>query len=452
MFFGYYLMSFHRKKRLFPKLPPKLVQQIAIIYLVAVIFSTWGFATGFFRVFPFQTIKKVKEETEELFLRGRVQAQLRKNKFDFTGFKVANNAGVFDSKKAGFVDNGYLLVTRFSVVENQAIVELVRLKDHTVLHKWVPPLLEIINRSKTFSKTSAQFQIIHPWLLKDGSLVFHPNYGPLTRIDANSNIIWILDDNFHHAIEMGPDGNFYIPTVMDAPLLPPEIEYQNDAYAVVSQDGRLLSKHSAGKILLDNGYDALFLGIGEFEEDRLHLNDAQPVWKDAGEARKGDIALSMRNISTIMLYRPSTGKVIWLKTGPWLNQHDIDILANGTYSIYGNDMYRYKDKTKKTAEMSAFGHSDIYVYDPTTEKTTKPYTEMFKKLELYTGTAGLARILPNGDAFIEEYDTHRLLRFSPSEERWSYVNGAGADKTTSGELGWCRYFTEQEMKELKWKM
>ena len=54
--------------------------------------------------------------------------------------------------------------------------------------------------------------------------------------------------------------------------------------------------------------------------------------------KKGDIAFSSRHLSTVFLYRPDE-KIIWLKSGPWLAQHDIDYLGEGIFSIYGNNNY-----------------------------------------------------------------------------------------------------------------
>ncbi|MCH8857610.1 MAG: hypothetical protein IIA03_15585, partial [Proteobacteria bacterium] len=63
-----------------------------------------------------------------------------------------------------------------------------------------------------------------------------------------------------------------------------------------------------------------------------------PVQPASGAAASiTDVVLSARNISTVFLFRPSTGKIVWLKTGPWLNQHDVDYHGNGNYTIFGND-------------------------------------------------------------------------------------------------------------------
>ena len=72
-------------------------------------------------------------------------------------------------------------------------------------------------------------------------------------------------------------------------------------------------------------------------DDPIHLNDIEPVRKDGPYWRKGDLFLSLRSPSTVMLYRPSTNKVIWRKDGPWSKQHDVDILDDHRISIFNNN-------------------------------------------------------------------------------------------------------------------
>ena len=59
--------------------------------------------------------------------------------------------------------------------------------------------------------------------------------------------------------------------------------------------------------------------------------------KDGPYWRKGDLFLSLRSPSTVMLYRPATNKVIWRKDGPWSKQHDVDILDDHRISIFNNN-------------------------------------------------------------------------------------------------------------------
>jgi len=69
------------------------------------------------------------------------------------------------------------------------------------------------------------------------------------------------------------------------------------------------------------------------------------------------------------------------------------------------------------------------------------------KENIKTVTEGLVTILENGDAFIEQQNYGRLLRISPDQVRWEYVNKISAD--TVGELHWSRYIAADDI-DLRW--
>ena len=78
----------------------------------------------------------------------------------------------------------------------------------------------------------------------------------------------------------------------------------------------------------------------------MHLNDIQPVLYDGNYMKKGDLLLSVRNISLIILYRPSNNKILKIIEGEFLNQHDVDIINDSTISIYNNNLLRGVNKRK----------------------------------------------------------------------------------------------------------
>ena len=47
-----------------------------------------------------------------------------------------------------------------------------------------------------------------------------------------------------------------------------------------------------------------------FKSDPTHLNDIQPVLKDGPYFKKGDLFLSLKFLSMVILYRPETNKII----------------------------------------------------------------------------------------------------------------------------------------------
>ena len=140
------------------------------------------------------------------------------------------------------------------------------------------------------------------------------------------------------------------------------------------------------------------------------------------------------------MYRPKTNKIIWLKTGPWLNQHDVDFVGESKISVFGNDNIR------DMADIPFKGHNQVYIYDLEKSIVTVPYSDMLKKLEVRSKTEGLQEILDNGDVFIEEQNYGRILRISQDKVIWEYT--VKVDDNSLGMVHWSRYLTDEKIKQI----
>lgn len=428
----------------------KIISVVALLYLLSLGFFTWGLAAGHYHVFPWKQIEGLYWELHAFFTfkdgppksvkeKILLDIQERPTQFDFSGFKLRDST---------FHDTGYLLMPRYSKKDGQVIVELFSIADNKILHTWVPPLDEIFKTSnveQTGANSVKEYRAQHPLLLKDGGLIFTSGEGPMVRINACSELIWVNDRHFHHSIELNADGNLVVPIVM-APQVPQTVlPIRDDGFAIVSLDGKIINEYSVTDILLKNGYRGLIYGVGRFETDRIHLNDAQPILKDINGAQAGDIALSIRHLSTVLLFDPQTGKIKWLKTGPWLSQHDINLLDDGRYSILGNDIIRKQDTSQIFVKTDM---SNIYVFDANNGSIEKPYARVMAKHKIATGSSGRLNLLANGDAYIEESDKSRIMRISKDKVRWEYVNAVSPN--TVGAVHWTRYISQKEI-ALQWK-
>lgn len=356
----------------------------------------------------------------------------------------------------GFQDDGYLLIPRFDIELGQSIVDLLRLSDAQVLHTWVPDIQAINARSELHSifanletdNTPARYRIFHPLLMPDGGLVFQ-SASPLVRIDACSDIEWVLNGLFHHTAELAPDGNIWVPSVIEPSSMPERLfpYYRDDSIALVSPDGRLLRNDSVSRILLDNGYRGLLLGAGPYDINAIHINDIDPAWRDGRFWKRGDVLLSLRNRSTVFIYRPSTGRIVWSRTGPWLNQHDPDFVGDHQISVFGNDIVitpsaRIADLERNKEHYLAGESNQIYLVNLEDDSVRLPFEKGMRDHEVRTLTEGRSQLLDNGDVFIEETKYGRLLRMAGDGSlRWSYVN-----RLADGGLylvSWARYLTPQ---------
>ena len=351
-----------------------------------------------------------------------------------TGLKVENK----------YIDSNYILVATYDRKLDQSVAKLIRLSDQKVVHRWIPDYSQIIKLlgKGSFSWTSREIHnllLYHPLLLPDGSLIFNDAFSPLVKINKDSKLIWAAKGIFHHSVEKDAEGNIWAPSVITPSEFLPNVlvGLQDDAITEVSPEGKIIFRKSVAKILTENGYRVLLFGFGNYEKNLVHLNCIQPALTSGKYWLKGDLLISLRNKSTVFLYRPSTDKILWLKTGPWINQHDAGFIDSSRIRVFGNNMTRIFGR-----ERLVDGYNEEYVYNFKNNKTETPYTEFLKNAKISTLSEGRGNILPNGDLFVEETNNNRLLLGSKKNIIWQYVERI--DKNSVATLSWCTFITKQQ--------
>jgi hypothetical protein len=343
---------------------------------------------------------------------------------------------------SGCTDSGYILVTGYDKDAQQTVVKLFSLRDNKVLLTWKPDLNEfkkLPRKPSGFLKPDAFdntiFRTQHPWLTNDSGIILKGEYG-IIKLDKNSKVNWFVDGQFHHPTEQDADGNFWMgaivnPTKVDTTLYP---EIRDDAIANVSPEGKILFLKSITELLIENGYRYLVGSVSVYEPDAIHLNDIQPVLKTGPYWQRGDVFISMRNKSTLLLYRPSTNKVIWLQTGPWMNQHDISIIDSARIGVLNNSVVRNGKTFKVTT-----ANNNWFIYNFKDHSIDTPYAAFFAHNQIATKSEGRVSLMPNGDILVEETNYGRLMRGNNAGLCWSYVNLI--DEKHVGIMGWTRYYT-----------
>jgi len=361
------------------------------------------------------------------------------------------NSANFTQIDKNFKDDGILLISAYSKESSVSTVYLYDLRDNRKLWEWIPAPEDIVEASPSLISakkngmlwpihTRTLFRSQHPYLLANGSVILTGGDGPLARINSCGELVWVIDRQFHHSIE-GYGNNLIVPIVS---TLNTENDigksFRDDGYAIVTKEGKIIKEDSIINILKRGGYEGLLFGQS-IRDDRVHLNDAEVISHSDRYVKTGDIMFSARNLSTVFLYRPSEDRIIWLKTGPWLSQHDIDYLGNGKFAIFGNDV------DAASGDFADRKNSNVYVYDIKNGHISKPYETVFRDNKLLSPTEGRQRILDNGDAFLEITASGEMLRASSSKLRWKYVNRISNSEI--GALHWARYFNRKEI-NLDW--
>jgi len=353
----------------------------------------------------------------------------------------------------------YLLLSRYDGDLSESIVELVDLTSFEIVHTWNPhvdSINSLVSNSDpefeflTRDQNEQRFGISHPLLMPDGNLIFQSN-SPLIKIDLCSELVWQnSDDVFHHSNELDGDGNIWVPTHMFPFAVDEKYvgnnpnEFLDDAITKVSQSGEVLFQKSVAEILIENGMKHLvFPAHGKFVFDPLHLNDIQPVLKDSLYWKRGDVFISLKHPSLIVLYRPSSNELVWSSDGFMSQQHDVDILNDHQISIFDNNgIHSIKGYV-------ADDNNRVVIYDFETNAYSTYLMDSLVVQDVRTITNGRSQILDTGELLVEESNFGRSLFFNADGTlRWSHVNRASNMKVYP--VNWSRIlYTESDIAMVK---
>jgi len=324
-------------------------------------------------------------------------------------------------------DADYLALSRYDGDAGRGVVEIWDLNTQKMEFAWTVPVDEINERSNLNSynlvlkrdRTESRTVIRHPYIFDDGTLIFKART-PLAGVGPCRDIRFINDKTlFHHAVEVDEEGYLWIPTRREPTKVPyvDRERFIDDSITRITRDGEIVFQRSVAELLLKNGLQRYVYGRDAIDDNPIHLNDIQPVMSDGKYWKKGDVLLSLRNNSILMLYRPSTDEILWYKEGPWQHQHDVDVLDDHRISVFDNNMLKTWpfDRT--------LTHSRVLVYDFDTDSVVSPWEDVLAELDFHSETEGLHTIKPDGSIMLEEQNSGRVLMLNPDKKiDWEYVN------------------------------
>ena len=321
---------------------------------------------------------------------------------------------------------GYLVVARYVPLPEKdsaepdsihghtpIVVELIDLNRRKTVHSWKPILNDRLLRLRFY-------------VLPDGSLlagsIGNGDGGMTFRVDACSNVVWEQPLRAHHSYERGADGNIWSPWRIPNRIIPrTSPDRVADGFIKFSPEGEVLSRITLSGALMRAGHHRhLYNNDGTRAHAHVGMNDVEPVLQDGPFWRRGDLFVSLQVLSVVLLYRPATDEVLWLQAGPWLHQHDVDIVSDSEISVYSNNTFVDEDGDERVR-----GANEIYVHDFATGETRSPWREAMRRHDVRTRRRGGVAVFGDGSVMLEEADQGRVLMLSPDgEEVWSYVNRA----------------------------
>ena len=212
----------------------------------------------------------------------------------------------------------------------------------------------------------------------------------------------------------------------------------------MNTDGKILYQKSISELLIENNIlktsdlfdkETNISNLRNFKDgfDPIHINDIEPAMTSGKYWKKGDLFLSLRNKNSIVHFRPSENKVINYIKGPFLRQHDVDIISDYELSIFNNNISIHKKKI-----------SEIVIYNFENNSFKTKFEDQLENLDLFTYSQGLSEFFDDGSILIEEQNEGRIVLIDSKEKlEWEYVNKSSKNKVYF--ISWSRVIKNKNL-------
>lgn len=314
---------------------------------------------------------------------------------------------------------------------NEPAVRLIDMKGN-VLHEWRRPFSTVPMKPIGVSRPRPDpfVHIRQARLLPNGDLLaIYEGHGDtpygygVVKLDRHSNIVWTYPGRAHHQLDIGPDGRIYVLThrnVQDRSgryghLKSPRLD---DFLVVLSPEGKELKRIELIEVVRRSRFSQLlYMVSGMFLDDPLHANAVDYIDRreaaQFGFGKEGQVLLSFRELGgSIAVLDVEKEEMVWATTGPWIGQHDPDILPNGNILLFDNLGHHGRPE----------GASRVIEFKPETMEIVWQYTGT-RRDPLYSFIRSEQQRLPNGNTLITESDGGRILEVTPrGQVVWQFVN------------------------------
>lgn len=294
--------------------------------------------------------------------------------------------------------------------------------------------------SVRWSRQSSRRRISHPIFNGQSRVTFVCEHNDLVTIDLLNGIeVWRVRGAFHHSLEKDSNGDIWaISSQKRNDIL------EDNVMVKVSQNGKILKQISISNLLANSGFEYLLYGSSNprFIKDPIHLNQISPITTDAGKFRKGQLLISLRNLSTILLVDPENDKVVWLRSGPWMNQHCVIPTGQSTFSVFDNHSF----VDGRDFWIEAKWQTRILNYNIQTESVSEVPFDFGGLDKLQVVAQGRAIPLHSGFWMIEDSEQGTILIFDEKNLRFRWSN-----RYPNGNVGatlWSRYMKSDDVPAL----
>ncbi len=287
-------------------------------------------------------------------------------------------------------------------------VFLIDLEGRT-LHRWRYPFERAFpGRSPTVETPFFRRAQLTP----DGGLVALYQTGGLIVLDRSSHLLAAYPGGFYNDFFVEPGGRIWTISKeareVDGGGLFGKPEYVLEDFLVVLEpvEG---SFHEVRRVSLLDAFAgtpfAPLIAERRRTGDVFHANTVE-VFDGSLAGRSplyaaGNVLVSLREIDTVAILDPASGKVIWARRGPWIGQHQPTLLPSGRLLLFDNRGFR--------------GFSRVVEVDPAGGDLV-PVWAGDPPSAFYSEQAGSCQRLANGDTLITESEHARAFEVTPEGE------------------------------------
>ena len=352
-------------------------------------------------------------------------------------FDILADGPEFETRDADRLQPGLLLVVGVGADRKNFIKVIDR--NGTELQSWNPDWFEHFTDPEGVAASripnSQPGAPVHGAVVTaDGELVFNFEKLSTMRLDACGAAVWKLLNQGHHSIHQDRAGNFWVPVATERDGLHPDFRniggpHEEDFIQRIGAQGQVLMEKSLFEVMRENGlHGLLYLSTNRNAEtlvagDILHANDIEVFEGDNEGAvvRRGDILVSLRNISTILLLDPVDFRVKAHLTGNFLRQHDPDFIGGDRILIYDNNNLF---PTRRSNDPG----SRILIADLATGET-ETFFEGSGETAFFSSIMGKTQLLENGNLMVTASKEARAFEVSPDGEMlWQMRNLIGGGR------------------------
>ena len=133
-------------------------------------------------------------------------------------------------------------------------------------------------------------------------------------------------------------------------------------------------------------------------------------------------------------------------TGPFAQQHDVDIISEKEISIFNNNNKITETNIDNLVNLGENNFSEVTIYNFETGTFTTKFNDKLKSINFKTHSAGLSEILDDGSLYVEEENYGRIVLIDKNGElEWEYVNKDNQGKVNW--LSWSRIIKDKKLIE-----